>query len=81
MTKYSSIDEADASSSSPATKQGSLRVKAKHTELPAPQSPRKINVKVVTKTRTNKSYAQNAAEIVPLRSGTATLEHEEEDAV
>ena len=52
----------------------SIRVKAKHTELPEPQSPRKV-----TKTRANKSYAQNASEIKPLSSVADGEEEEEEE--
>ena len=52
----------------------SLKVKARHTELPSPQSPQKVEVKLVaTKTRTSKSYAQSEAETVPLRAGPLPL--------
>jgi hypothetical protein len=43
-------------------------LKARKAELPTLQAPQKVTVKV-TKTKTDKSYAQDEAEVVPLTSG------------
>ena len=58
-----------SSSPSISPEHSTLKVKAIHTELPKPQSPLKV-----TKVKTDKTYAQNPDEIVPLSGPRSPLD-------